>query len=62
MPVNVPMLRSDVDRMYTEGYSVADAVALLRCTEEVNPSLAEDVALRRMKMIENRTRNPRTDS
>ena len=46
-----PMIRSDVPRLFNKGYTVDDAVALLKNTEEVNPTLPEDFALRRMKII-----------
>lgn len=45
------MLRDDAARMLVEGWTVNEVVSLLRCTEEVNPDLAEDVALRRMSQI-----------
>jgi hypothetical protein len=37
--------------LFREGYTVADAAALIRCTEESNPDLGEAVALRRMAAI-----------
>jgi hypothetical protein len=45
-------LRADAERMFDSGrWSVEDASALLRCTEEVTSSLSEELALKRMKVL-----------
>lgn len=41
-------------RLEALGYTFEDALAYMRCTEEVSPDLAEDVALRRMAAIAKR--------
>lgn len=38
-------------QLYRSGFTVKDAAAYCRCMEEVNPSLDEDVALKRMSYI-----------
>ena len=37
--------------LFDDGYSLEDAIAYLKCTEEVNPNLDEDTALARMHEI-----------
>jgi hypothetical protein len=46
----VPIL-NQIDRMKDRGFTVEDAVAYVRCIEDVNPDLDEDVALARMSEI-----------
>jgi hypothetical protein len=40
--------------LQSRGFSVDDAVAYCKCTEEANPALPEGVALKRMARIANR--------
>lgn len=46
------LIRSDVERMWRDCWSVYDAVSFLVCTEELNPEMPEDIALRRMSEIQ----------
>ena len=55
-PDDLGKLRDDAARMFDEGWTVEDASALLRCTEEVTPDLPEEVALRRMKTLTDKYR------
>lgn len=48
------MLRDDTGRLFERGFTISDAVAYLHCVEHVSPDLPEDVALERMKQIEDR--------
>ncbi len=45
------LLRSSAADMLARGYSVEDIISVLRNTEEVNPTVAEHVALDRMRKI-----------
>lgn len=40
-----------IENLWRNKYSFEDAVAFMRCTEEIRPWLDEDVALKRMAAI-----------
>jgi len=44
--------RQCAEQCLARGFTLEDTVAFLRATEEVNPELDEEVALRRMHAIE----------
>lgn len=58
-PNDIKSIKQGIADCFFYGFTEANAVKWSRCTEEVNPDLAEDVALRRMKQIseEATTRN-----
>lgn len=41
-----------ISRQYSRGFSIDDCVAWHLCTEELNPDLSEDTALRRMQALD----------
>lgn len=48
---DLAMIKSDVPRFFKKGWTISETVAFLRLTEEVNPELSEEFALRRMAEI-----------
>lgn len=50
-PDDAPMIRSDAKRMIKQGWIPDEIVRYLRCREEVDKELEEDVALARMTSI-----------
>lgn len=50
-PEDAPMIRYDAKRMIKQGWLPAEIVGHLRCREEVDKELEEDVALARMASI-----------
>lgn len=50
-PEDAPMIRSDAKRMIKQGWIPDEIVRYLRCCEEVDKELEEDVALARMASI-----------
>ena len=50
-PEDTEFLRHDATRKLEDGWEPNDVVAFLCSTEEVNPGLSEDVALKRMNGI-----------
>lgn len=44
---------------YDNGFKVKEAVAYCKCTEEYNPELPEDIALDRMREIEQNVNGPK---
>ena len=51
---DVGLIRSDVGRQFDQGFTADDSVRITCCIENVNPDLPEDVALRRMKAIQDK--------
>jgi hypothetical protein len=51
------MLKTDIARMYADGWLLDDAVAYIRCTEYASPNLDEDIALARMAKISAKYKN-----
>lgn len=50
-PNDIATIREHAVECFQEEFSINDAVAVIRCREEVNPDLDEDIALKRMKAI-----------
>lgn len=50
-PEDAPMLRYDAKRMIRQGWIPDEIVRYLRCCEEVDKDIEEDVALARMAYI-----------
>ena len=46
------LIFADIHRLYEQGWSVTDSVSYLKCFEEVNSNLDEDIALLRMALIQ----------
>lgn len=44
-------IKASIERLEKRWFTIDDAVAYMKCTEELNPSLDEDVALKRMDKI-----------
>lgn len=44
-------LRNSVVRLYEDGFTIQDAVKFMRCFEDINPELDEDIALRKMNSL-----------
>lgn len=49
-----------VSRFFHKGWTLEDAIAYCRCTEEVNPTLDEDIALTRMNVLSLKYKNKET--
>lgn len=47
-------IRYAIHQLYEFEFSIDDAVAYMKCTEEVNPHLSEEIALSRMSQIGNK--------
>lgn len=50
-PNDIGTITEHAIECFQEEFSINDAVAVIRCREEVSPDLDEDVALKRMKEI-----------
>ncbi len=50
LPENQPS-REGLRTLFQEGFTVDEAVAFEMCSEEINPQLDENIALRRMAAI-----------
>jgi len=46
-----PVIKQDIKRKLEEGWSKQDILSCLRCVENFDPDLDEDIALRRMAKI-----------
>jgi hypothetical protein len=55
-PIDTEFVIREAQRLLDAGYTTEDAVAYLKNLEEVNPTLPENVALRRMKKISSKYR------
>ncbi len=56
-PEDAPMIRSDAKQKIKQGWLPAEITSYLRCCEEVDKELEEDVALARMAIIKQRVLN-----
>lgn len=57
-PDDIDGLKRDIAELYDDGFSADDAYSYIRCREEINPDLAEEIALKRMKQIRSKYPTP----
>lgn len=58
-PNDIPHVNTCLKQCYIAGFTLDDAVQFTRLTEEVNPTLDEDLACRQMAEIAKKYRKPK---